>query len=175
MINTKNVLVLLTAGVVLFAACQSKKERLSLQIAETEKEVYETYSEDAMFRLVAQYQDYAKAFSKDSLSAEYLYRAADLNMRLKRGEEALTNLDVIIAKFPDSRRVADAYYLRGCVYEDVLYDIDNAINAYYDFVKRYPSHELALSVSLLIHYLEKGMTPDDIVASFEDSDSEIVE
>ena len=175
MINKKRILVFLMAGVVLFSACQMKKEKLSTQIAETEKQMYETYSEETMFQLVALYQDYAKAFPKDSLSAEYLYRAADLNMKLRKGNEALDVLDMIISKFPDSQRVADAYYLKGCVYEDVLYDIENAKRAYYDFVGKFPRHALAADAALLITYLEKGMSADDIVSSFNDSTINIVE
>ena len=166
----KRILVFMVVGVVLFAACQSKKEKLGTQIAEAEKQMLVSHSEETMFQLVTLYQNYAKAFPKDSLSAEYLYFAAEFNMRLKRGEEALANLSLLISKYPDSQRVADAYFFRGFVYENILYDMENARKAYYEFVAKFPSHELALDASMTIVYLEKGMTSDDVVASFDNSE-----
>jgi len=169
MIVQKRILVILTVRVMLFASCQSKKEKLSTQIAEAEKQIYESFNTETMQQLVTLYQDYAKSFPKDSLSAEYLYCAAEFNMRLKKGEAALTNLDILTFKYPDSGRIPDAYFLKGFVYENVLYDIQNAINAYYEFVSKFPSHKLALDASITISYLEKGMSPEDVVASFDNS------
>jgi outer membrane protein assembly factor BamD (BamD/ComL family) len=169
MINRKGILVVLAAGVVLFAACQSKKEKLNAQIVEAEKQVMETYSAESINQLVMLYQKYAMKFPKDSLAAEYLYRSADYNMKLRKGEEALANLDAIIAKYPDNELVANCYFMKGFVYEDILYDIENAINAYYDFVAKFPSHKLALDASITISYLESGKTNNEIVASFNNS------
>ncbi|MCL2131111.1 MAG: tetratricopeptide repeat protein [Lentimicrobiaceae bacterium] len=170
MTNRKYILVFLAAGAVLFAACQSKKEKLNAQIAEAEKQIFESYSAETMSQLVAFYQDYARAFPKDSLSAEYLFRAANGNRSLKKGAEALANFDAVIANYPDSRNVPECYFLRAFVYEDVLYDIENAVQAYYEFVSRFPSHELAITASINIAYLESGKSTNDIVASFEENE-----
>jgi hypothetical protein len=51
-----------------------------------------------------------------------------------------------------------------------LYDIENANNAYYEFVAKFPSHKLALEASLAISRL--GKSPDEIMASFTENNSE---
>ena len=170
----RNSIVFLTAGVVLFVACQSKREKLNAQIAEAEKQLAVSYTEDVTNRLVVLYQEYAKAYPQDSLAVEYLFRAADCNMKLKKGTEALANLDAIIGNYPDNRRVPECYFFKGFVYEDVLYDMEAAKKAYYEFVGMFPSHALALDASICIAYLERGMSTDEIVASFKDSTSDIV-
>ena len=156
------------AGVVLFSACQSKKEKKSAAIATAEKELAQTYNEDLQYRLIALYQDYATVFPEDSMSAEYLFRSADLNMRLERGQEALADLDAVIAKYPNYERIPECYFMKGFVYENVLYDIEAAQNAYYDFVGKFPSHKLALDASIAISLL--GKSPEEIVASFENKE-----
>ena len=171
--NRKCILGFLMAGIVLFVACQSKKEKLNAQIVEAEKQIAETYSTETISQLVALYQKYAAAFPEDSMAVEYLFRSAEFNMRLKKGEEALANLDAIISKYPDNWRVPECYFFKGFVYEDVLYDIENAKNAYYEFVAHFPSHKLALDASLAISYL--GMSPEEIVASFDNSTTDTEE
>jgi outer membrane protein assembly factor BamD (BamD/ComL family) len=168
----EQIVVVLALAAVLFSACQSKKEKLNAQIAQAEKQVAESYSEESMTQLVALYQEYAKTYPDDSLAVEYLFNSANFNMRLQKGQEALADLDAIIKKYPNSWRVPDCYFSKGFVYEDVLYDIESAKNAYYDFVGRYPSHKLALDASLAISYLEMGKTPEEIVAGFTDSIAE---
>ena len=165
--NIKKILVVLVAGVVLFAACQSKG-KLNTQIAEAEKQVFESYNAEVMGHLVALYQNYAKAYPKDSLAVEYLLRATGINMRLGKGVEALANLDAVINKYPDNQKVAECYFLKGFVYEDVLHDIESAKNAYYEFVSLFPKHELALTASVAIAILESGKSDDELVASFND-------
>jgi outer membrane protein assembly factor BamD (BamD/ComL family) len=166
--NKGSILVVLAAAV-LFAGCQPKKEKLNAQIAQAEKQVAETYNAETMHLLVALYQEYAAAFPKDSLAVEYLFRSADYNMRLKKGQEALADLDAIIAKYPDHWRVPDCYFFKGFVYEDVLYDIEAAINAYYEFVAAFPNHALALDASVTISHLESGKSLEEIVDSFTNS------
>jgi len=175
MINRKSILVVLAMGGVLLVACQSKKEKLNTQIVETEKQVSELYSTETLNQLVMLYQRYAKEFPKDSLAVKYLFRSAEVNMRMKKGNEALTNLDIIIANYPDNKLVPVCYFMKGFVYEDVLYDIANAINAYYEFVAKFPRHELAITASTTIFYLESGKTTDEIVASFKNSNSDTEE
>ena len=164
--NRRSIIVFLTAATLLFA-CQSKKEKLSTQIEEFEKQVAASYDVETINQLIGCYQDYAKAYPKDSLSAEYLMRSADFNMRLKKGDEALADLHAVIALYPDNQYVPLCYFLKGFIYEDVLYDIKSAEKAYYDFVARYPSHELAMQASMAIEYL--GQSPEDIIVAFNDS------
>lgn len=171
--SRKKILVFLMVGIVLVVACQSKKEKLNAQIAAAEKEVVESYKTEAVNRLLTLYQKYTAAFPEDSLAVEYLFRSAEFNMRLNKGEEALANLDAVITKYPDSWRVPECYFLKGFVYEDVLYDLENAENAYYEFVAHFPSHKLARDASLAISYL--GKSPEEIVASFNDSTLDVVE
>lgn len=171
--NWKRIWVFLAAGIILFAACQSKKEKLTVQIAEAEKQLAESYHAEVVNHLVALYQEYATKYAEDSLAAEYLFRAADGNMRLQKGEAALANLDMIINNYPNHRRVPESYFVKGLVYEDVLFDVEAAKTAYYEFVALFPSHELALTASIAISYL--GKSPEEIVASFHEDATQISE
>jgi len=166
--NIKSIIVLSMVAMVLFSTCQLKKEKITAQIKEAEKQLETDYSQGKMQQLVALYQEYAKTFPKDSTTAEYLFRSANMNMKLRKGNEALADLNIIISKYPSYSLLPECYFLKGFIYEDVLYDIENAKNAYYEFVAAFPSHGLAIQASMAIALLDKS--EDEVNTMFRDPD-----
>ena len=166
---TKLTACVIFAGV-LFSACQPSQEKLAEQIATLEKESAEQYDTTKMNNLLSLYQSYIEQFPQDSLTANYLFNSGKINMALRKGADALRDFTNFVNKFPQHALLPEAYYYIAFTYEDIMYDISAAKTAYYDFLIRFPSHQLATDANLSIKYL--GKSPEEIVASFEQQEDE---
>ena len=111
------------------------------------------------------YKDYVKTFPQDSLSAEYLLRAGSINIKLGKGGEAIQNFDRIINYYPNFAKLPEVYYYKAYTYEAVIFDLAQARAGYTEFINRFPEHPMVTDAQLSIKYL--GMTPEEIVASFD--------
>ena len=163
--NTLKKTVGLIVAVMFLVACQSSKTKLSKQIAVFEKEISAEFDVKKMDNLLSLYHQYIKEFPQDTAIEAYLFKAGTLSVTLRKGGEALSDFTTLISRFPQSKYIAEAYYYKAFVYEDIIYDIEAARNAYNDFILKFPDHQLASDAKLSIQYL--GMSPEEIVASFE--------
>jgi TolA-binding protein len=138
------------------------------QITLLENEISAGYDAAKMEKLSVLYKDYINTFPQDSMVIDYLFKSGTLNMTLRKGTEALTDFTTLINKFSQSPHLAEAYYYRAYVYEDIIYDIESARIAYQDFIARFPNNPLVKDATLSIQYL--GKSPEEIVASFEEKE-----
>lgn len=161
---TKKVLLLLCLGLFLIS-CSNSTDEQKEQISQLEKKNYETADTNSARELMNAYLQYANEFPQDSLTPEYLLRAASVTMKLGNGAQAIDIFDRIINQYPSFSKLPEVYYYRAYTFEGVLYDIAAAEEAYKDFINRYPESDLAVDAQLSIKYL--GMSPEEIIASFE--------
>ena len=158
---------------ILFCACQPSQEKLAEQIAQQEQEFLKQYDTTALNNLLSLYQSYIERFPQDSLVAKYLFNSGKVNMSMRKGAEALRDFTNFTINFPQHELSPEAYYYIAYTYEDIMNDISAAKTAYYDFLVRFPDHKLATDANLSIKYL--GMSPEAIVASFEQNDTTSIE
>ena len=163
--NTLKKIFGIVVATAVLTACQSGKSKLNEEIAALETEISTGYDAVKMEKLSVLYQEYINKFPQDSMVVEYLFRSGAMNIILRKGSEALSDFTILIDKFPQNPYIAEAYYYRAYVYEDIIYDIASAKFAYQDFITRFPEHQLARDAALSIQYL--GKSPEEILASFE--------
>ena len=149
-------------------SCQLSKSKLSEQITLLENETSEAYDVVKLEKLSSLYREYINKFPQDSLVIEYLFRSGTLNMTLRNGGEALSNFTTLINRFPQNPYLAEAYYYKAYVYEDILYEIEEARIAYYEFINRFSEHQLVKDATLSVQYL--GKSPEEIVLDFEEKE-----
>ena len=152
--------------------CQSKvsKETLISEIKQAEEALYADedqfkFEDSIAERTIRAYEKYAEAFPEDSVSAEYLFKAADVYRALKRYPKALEIYSDIQKKFPDHSRVPYTYFLQGFVYENELMKPNEAKPFYETFLEKYPDHALARDVAFSLEFL--GKSPEEIIKSFD--------
>jgi len=150
-------------------ACQSSKSKLSEQITLLENETSAGYDVAKLEKLSSLYREYITKFPQDSKVIEYLFQSGTVNIILRKGGEASSDFTMLVDKFSQSPHLAEAYYYIAYVYEDILYNIEAARLAYQDFMTQFPKHRLAADAALSIQYL--GMSPEEIVASFEQKEN----
>lgn len=103
------------------------------------------------------YSDYIRNFPNDTtFTPQYLFKQAQIQITLKKGKEAILNLDKLITRFPANKYVPNAYFLKAFTYDNVLKESDNASKFYKVFIEKYPQHSLVESAKSSISVAGKS-------------------
>jgi len=141
---------------------------MSAQIFKMESAVKSSPKIDtvATSELLSAYQNFSAKYPDDSLSPEYLYKAAGLAVGLKRGLQAVFLYEFINHTYPGYRRNPECLFMEAFTYENTLGNIGKAKELYNEFLSRYPDHELADDALTAIKFL--GKSPEKIVSEFDE-------
>ncbi|MDD2621485.1 MAG: hypothetical protein WC142_01560 [Bacteroidales bacterium] len=163
--KTMRLFVAYVACISVFVACGPSQTKLIKDITELETAIKEDLDTGKMSRLIGLYDTYVTNFTEDSLTEEYLFRAANVSRVLPNGELALKYYDLLIQKHPESVYLPETYFFKAVVYEEIMYDMGAAAFYYKEFIKKFPSHPMVQDAELSLKYL--GKTPDEIVEMFK--------
>lgn len=114
--------------------------------------------------LVSRYESYATEFPDDTLSADYLFRAAQLCVSSGRYELGITIYGKVL-RYMNYRNVAAAQFMRGFVADNHLRDTARARVFYEKFLISYPQHPLSKDARLLLEQL--SMSTEQLIQLFE--------
>lgn len=110
------------------------------------------------------YSNFTTTFPDDSLTPEYLFRAADLAQGTRNYQQAAAYLETIIEKHKGYRKYADACFVAAYVYDTYLEDVnhgdDRAKQLYQFVIDKYPNTSYAEQAKVLIGYVGK---PDSLL------------
>lgn len=115
--------------------------------------------------LIALYEKYADTYPEDLLSADYLYKASDIMMNLKKPVQTIALFDRIMNDYPEFEKVPAVLFLKAFVYEDQLKDYTNAKKYYELFIDRYPDSDFADDAEVSLKNL--GKSPEELIMEFE--------
>jgi len=172
----KKLSVLFFAISMILFSCKPSKEELQRQVTKAEDELFggdkSQFSIDTAKAAIAiaAYEKYAEAFKDDTLSSEYLFRAADIQRSLRRFDKSLALYDRIIAEFPNSTRAPYSLFLKGFIYENDTQELDKARDMYHQFLATYPNHALTNDVQFSLNNM--GKTPEELIKQFEQMNSD---
>ncbi|MDD2563512.1 MAG: tetratricopeptide repeat protein [Salinivirgaceae bacterium] len=124
-----------------------------------------TLSPDEMYKLINLYWNYYDENPTDSISATYLYRAAESSLYINQGIKAISYLTCIESEFPTFQNMGNVIFLIGFTYENNMQDYTKAKQYYELFIEKYPDHPLVKDTHILIRNL--GKTPEELVKEFE--------
>ena len=115
--------------------------------------------------LVNLYEKYANKNPEDSLTPEYLFRASDITMNLRRPGQTIRLFDRILNEYPDFKKAPVVLFLKAFVYEDQMQDYDNARKYYELFLEKYPDDDFADDAEISLKNL--GKSPEELIREFE--------
>ena len=115
--------------------------------------------------ILNEYKNYAKSYPQDTLSPEYLYKAAMLCMNSSRPQEAIEIIDLVLINYPTYKKTPDCLFIKGFIYDNHLKDYVNAKKSYEEFLKKYPTHAFASSAESSLKFL--GKSPEEILKEIE--------
>lgn len=90
-------------------------------------------------KMVSVYESFAQQFPDDTLSPEFLFRAADLAQGVGHDQMALQFYRTLRDSFPDYRKRAAVLFMMGFVYQNNLGDTSHARESYTEFLENTPS------------------------------------
>ena len=165
----KILFVLMVLGI--SVSCNSGRDKLLSTIRENEKKLFS----DSLKKLdtaiaaiqVGDYRTFAEKYPADSLSPEFLFKAADISNGLGNSAEAIVMLESLRKKYPNHIRAGTSLFLEAFIYETSLRDNKGAIAKYTEFLEKYPDHQLAQAAQFSLMQLQEGMSVEDIVKMFE--------
>jgi outer membrane protein assembly factor BamD (BamD/ComL family) len=167
------ILYLLFVSFTLFS-CSSSRDKMSEKITKMESELKTITKVDSnsVSTLISAYQNFAVKYPADSLSPEYLYRAAGLANGFNRGTQAIDLYETIIHTYPAYKRIPECYFMEAFAWENVQGNIAKASEYYNKFLDKYPDHQLADDARAALKLL--GKTPDEIVGELEKMNADTV-
>ena len=164
----KNILILFLLLVSLSVfSCSSSRDQMSEKISKMESGLKTVAKVDSasVSALISAYQNFATRYPTDSLSPEYLYRAAGLANGFNRGTQAVDLYETIIHTYPGYKRIPECYFMEAFAYENVQGNIRKASEFYNKFLDKYLNHQLANDARSALRLL--GKTPDEIVGELD--------
>ncbi|HMN06844.1 MAG TPA: hypothetical protein PKD45_14075 [Flavobacteriales bacterium] len=108
---------------------------------------------------------YAKQNPLDSLTPEYIFRAAGLRSTLGDPKGSIELYDRIIRDFPGWRKITDTYFVKAFTIDNGLHQRGEAERAYQAVIDKFPGHELAEQSRLLIENLK--YSDEELIQRFE--------
>ena len=94
-------------------------------------------------------------------TAEELFSGAEIARNEKDIKGALSNLDLLLKKYPDHVLAAKTQYLIGDIYMNDLRDFDSAIAAYVDVVNNFSGTNQEAQAQLMIGYIYANILNDN--------------
>ncbi len=160
---------LIPVAALLFSCGEQKETSADVQtrIRAMEDSVFEslTFDKRKAQALVDVYKAYANANPGDTMSAEFLFRAANVSKSMHEGEEGLRLYDRIISEFPSWRRLPDVYYLKAFTIDSELGRKGDAYTAYQDVIGRFPDHPFAKDARAMMENLQ--YSDEELIQRFQ--------
>lgn len=115
--------------------------------------------------LLGVYKVFADSFPQDTMTPEYLFRAAGLSKALGQAAQGVTLYDRIIVNHPEWRKIASTYYMKAFTIDDGLNDTAAARIAYQQVIDRFPDHPFARDARAMIENLR--YSDEELIARFK--------
>jgi len=161
---------IMLAGLTL-SSCQDPKRKLAESIRAHENLLFgdslKLLNDSVALKTFDLYTDYADKYKEDTLSAGYLFKAADLALGMRQAPKAIEALNILRERYPDSDQGESALFMQAFIYDTELNDKDKAKSIYKEFMDKYPGHPLHGSAEASYEQLEAGLSDEDLIRLFE--------
>lgn len=157
-----------SALIILGISCTSQRDKDIKAISGLEKQLEQEGAKPdpaKLTQLLDSYVAFVEHNAADSLAPNYLYKAINLCIGVNNGIRAMQLIDQTLNDFPKSSYLPETVFLKAYVYENLLSDYGKASQVYNDFLKKYPTHDLADDAEAALKYL--GKSPEEMVKEFE--------
>ncbi len=115
--------------------------------------------------LMNTYLDFAELYAEDTLSPEFLFKAAELAMNLKMPGRSIEVFQLLLNRYPDHSKAPYSLFMQAFIHENQLNQYDTAKALYQRFVDQYPHHELAGDARVSMDFI--GLPLDELIKSWE--------
>ncbi|HEY0030500.1 MAG TPA: tetratricopeptide repeat protein [Bacteroidia bacterium] len=101
------------------------------------------------------YHDYAKMYPEDSITPDYLFKAAEIATAVQQYPQALNDYETITEKYPSYKLMQESLFLQASLLDHYLNDDIKAEGVYEELIKKYPTGIYAVDAKAAIQNLGK--------------------
>lgn len=166
----KRITLLLIALIALAMTSCDSSEKAKNDIFALEKTMVDdrgVLNAESAAQLIESYLDYAKRYSKDEISPDFLFKAVDISVayNARNPQKTIDITNILIDRYPDFEMTPMAVFIKGFVYETQMDDMEKALDAYHQFLEKYPDNPMAADVQTSIDNL--GIPLEELIKTFE--------
>ncbi len=159
----------------MIASCnQQSKRAVDDEIKQVEGKLYDEnghFKDDVANQLLQLYLKRVDSMPSDTLTPEFLFKAADVSVNMRNSSRTLVLLNKFNRDYPNSKHAPMTLFLKAFVYENQLVDTAQARLAYEEFIFKYPNHEFAEDARIAIKNM--GKTPEQLIREFEEQNDSV--
>ncbi len=160
--STKFFLVLFSLILMVSCASNSEKKKVLDRIAASEAKIFGDKNatipnETIGMEMIQAYTDYANAWPTDTISAEYLFKGAEIAMSMNKSGMAIEYYNRILLSYPDFGKRPYCIFLQAFILENQMNLPEQAKERYQEFIDKYPDHVLAKDAAASINNMGKPL------------------
>jgi len=122
----------------------------------------DVFDRESALKLVQGYQDYYNQNTNDTLSGEFLFRAASMSVSLKKPQQAINQLSTYYDVYKTASRRPEALYLIGFIYDNELKNAEKAKEYYNRVIEVFPESMWAEQAKGALNFV--GLTDEEIIS-----------
>ena len=171
-----NSLIVLVSSVILIAGCgvNSEKKKALDRIGVNEARIFGDSTatipdQKTGMEMIQAYADYANAWPKDTISAEFLFKGAEIAMNLNQPGMAMEYYNRILLYYPEFKKRPYCIFLQAFILENQMNQYDQAKARYQEFIDKYPDHVLARDAQKSIENMGKPI--EELIKEWEEKNS----
>ncbi len=171
-----NRIILLVLSVILVAGCgvNSQKKKALDRIAASEAKIFGDSTatipdQKTGMEMIQAYADYANAFPKDTISAEFLFKGAEIAMNLNQSGMAIEYYNRILLYYPEFKKRPYCVFLQAFILENQMNQYDQAKARYQEFIDKYPDHVLVKDARASIENMGKPI--EELIKEWDEKNS----
>ena len=143
------------------------EESLDQEIKNLEKELAQpnvVNPDEIRRQLIEFYSSFVKTFSTSKAAPDYLFKAGNESVNLKKYNNALGFYDRIDQHYPSYIKRPESLFIQGFIYDSYKNEFGKAKEKYERLIELYPNHLLAEQAKQSIGNL--GLTDEEIINKF---------
>jgi TolA-binding protein len=171
-----NKIIILVLSVILVAGCgvNSQKKKALDRIAASEAKIFGDSTatipdQKTGMEMIQAYADYANAFPKDTISAEFLFKGAEIAMNLNQSGMAIEYYNRILLYYPEFKKRPYCVFLQAFILENQMNQYDQAKARYQEFIDKYPDHVLVKDARASIENMGKPI--EELIKEWDEKNS----
>lgn len=141
-------------------------------IAKLEGDLYQEnlkFDRRAANQIFDVYIAYAAEHPLDTITPEYLFRAAQVSTGLKKNELAIKIYDRIVKNYPDWNKIVETKFMKGFTYQNHMDRLGAAKEVYKDIMYDHPDHPLAEQARQLIENMQ--YTDEELIKKWQEENA----
>ncbi|MDD2386420.1 MAG: hypothetical protein PHP52_06515 [Bacteroidales bacterium] len=146
----------------------TEQQKLEYEISKLEEKLHNEIEPDKekAIAMIDKYLDYTEKYPDDSLSPEYLFKAAEIAMNFSQPHNAIRYLTQIEDNYLKYPKYPTAIFLKAFIYDTHIGDIEKSKAYYLKYLEKYPNHTFATDAKAAVMFM--GLTDEQLIELFDD-------